>query len=129
MTLEHGELGRPLVVRVLHDGRPQPEDQGQAAQEQHERGADHGATSRGVRSRTAARRRAERARRFLSDAPTSAAEAATIILDGVKAERWRILVGSDAHLMDRMVRDEPEHAYEEEFFSRFVAAAGWHPGR
>jgi NAD(P)-dependent dehydrogenase (short-subunit alcohol dehydrogenase family) len=72
---------------------------------------------------------AERARRFLLDAPTSAAEAATIILDGVKADRWRILVGSDAQLMDRMVRDDPEHAYEEQFFARFAAAAGWHPGR
>jgi NAD(P)-dependent dehydrogenase (short-subunit alcohol dehydrogenase family) len=71
----------------------------------------------------------ERARRFLLDAPTSAAEAARIILNGVKAERWRILVGSDAQLMDRMVRDDPEHAYEEAFFTRFAAAAGWHPGR
>jgi len=72
---------------------------------------------------------AERARRFLLDAPTSAAEAAAIILDGVKADRWRILVGSDAQLMDRMVREDPEHAYEAEFFARFAAAAGWHPGR
>ena len=72
---------------------------------------------------------AERARRFLTDAPTSAAEAAKIILDGVKADRWRILVGSDAQLMDRMVRDDPEHVYEEQFFARFAAAAGWHPGR
>ena len=69
------------------------------------------------------------ARRFLADAPTSAAEAATIILEGVKADRWRILVGSDAQLMDRMVRDDPEQAYEEPFFARFAAAAGWHPGR
>jgi hypothetical protein len=72
---------------------------------------------------------AERARRFLADAPTSAAEAAKIILDGVKADRWRILVGSDAQLMDRMVREDPEHVYEEQFFARFATAAGWHPGR
>jgi NAD(P)-dependent dehydrogenase (short-subunit alcohol dehydrogenase family) len=72
---------------------------------------------------------AERARRFLADAPTTAAEAARIILDGVKADRWRILVGSDAQLMDRMVREDPVHAYEEPFFTRFAAAAGWHPGR
>jgi NAD(P)-dependent dehydrogenase (short-subunit alcohol dehydrogenase family) len=72
---------------------------------------------------------AERARRFLLDAPTTAAEAAALILDGVKADRWRILVGSDAHLMDRMVRDDPEHVYEEQFFTRFATAAGWHPGR
>ena len=72
---------------------------------------------------------AERARRFLTDAPTSAAEAARTILDGVKADQWRILVGSDAQLMDRMVREDPEHAYEDQFFARFAAAAGWHPGR
>lgn len=71
----------------------------------------------------------ERARRFQTDAPTSAAEAARIILDGVKADSWRILVGSDAQLMDRMVRDDPEHAYDQEFFARFATAAGWHPGR
>src|SRR5262249_58890155 len=46
---------------------------------------------------------AERAQRFLQDAPTSAAEAAAIILDGVKAARWRILVGADAHLMDPLL--------------------------
>ena len=72
---------------------------------------------------------AERAQRFLADAPTSAFEAATAILEGVKAERWRILVGSDAELMDRMVRDDPEQAYDDQFFARFAAAAGWHPGR
>ncbi len=39
---------------------------------------------------------AERERRFREEAPTSAAEAATIILNGVKADQWRILVGPDA---------------------------------
>src|SRR5690349_7270082 len=39
----------------------------------------------------------ERAQQFLEDAPTTAAEAATTILDGVKAGRWRILIGRDAH--------------------------------
>ena len=72
---------------------------------------------------------AERARRFVTDAPTSAAEAATIILDGVKADRLRILVGPDAHVIDEMVRQDPDHAYEPEFFTRFAARAGWHPGR
>ena len=43
----------------------------------------------------------------LLDAPTSAAQAAAIILDGVKADRWRILVRLDAQLMDRMVREDP----------------------
>lgn len=72
---------------------------------------------------------AERARRFVTDAPTSAAEAATIILDGVKADRLRILVGPDAHVIDEMVRQDPDHAYEPEFYARFAARAGWYPGR
>jgi NAD(P)-dependent dehydrogenase (short-subunit alcohol dehydrogenase family) len=72
---------------------------------------------------------AERARRFLADAPTSAAEAAAIILDGVKADRLRILVGRDAHLIDGMVRADPDHAYDEDFYERFAAEAGWYPGR
>lgn len=72
---------------------------------------------------------AERARRFVTDAPTSAAEAATIILDGVKADRLRILVGPDAHVIDEMVRQDPDHAYEPDFFARFAGRAGWHPAR
>src|SRR5262250_3228663 len=47
---------------------------------------------------------AELERRFRDEALTSAAQAATIILDGVKADRWRILVGADAHKIDEMVR-------------------------
>jgi hypothetical protein len=71
----------------------------------------------------------ERARRFVTDAPTSAAEAATIILDGVKADRLRILVGPDAQIIDRMVREDPDHAYEPAFYERFATEAGWYPGR
>jgi NAD(P)-dependent dehydrogenase (short-subunit alcohol dehydrogenase family) len=72
---------------------------------------------------------AEGARRFLEDAPMSAATAATVILDGVKADRWRILVGDDAHRMDEMVRAEPENAYEPEFFERLTSGVGWRLGR
>jgi hypothetical protein len=70
-----------------------------------------------------------RARKFLDEAPMTAAEAATVILDGVKAGRWRILVGSDAHHLDEMVRTAPEEAYETGFYERFVAETGWRLGR
>lgn len=60
----------------------------------------------------------KRAVEFRENAPTSAADAADIILDGVRAGRWRILVGEDAHALDRMVRAEPEAAYEPEFARR-----------
>ncbi|MGD8862230.1 MAG: SDR family oxidoreductase [Myxococcales bacterium] len=59
----------------------------------------------------------QRMRDFRDKAPLSAAGAATIILDGVREERWRILVGEDAKLLDRMVREHPEKAYDPDFFS------------
>jgi NAD(P)-dependent dehydrogenase (short-subunit alcohol dehydrogenase family) len=68
---------------------------------------------------------AERERRFREEAPTSAAEAAAIILDGVKADRWRILVGDDAHKIDELVRQSPERAYDVDFFENFAREAGW----
>ena len=71
------------------------------------------------------RKWAERARRFQEDAPTTAAEAARIILDGVKAERWRILVGDDAHRLDERVRHDPEHAYDAVFFESVAREIGW----
>ena len=43
-----------------------------------------------------------------------------IILDGVKAERWRILVGDDAHKLDERVRETPEQAYKPEFYQSFA---------
>ena len=42
-------------------------------------------------------------------------QAATIILDGVRANQWRILVGPDAVALDRAVRRDPENAYEPDF--------------
>jgi NAD(P)-dependent dehydrogenase (short-subunit alcohol dehydrogenase family) len=52
---------------------------------------------------------------FRNKAPLSPAQAAAIILDGVRNDRWRILVGDDAHTVDRMVREAPEQAYEADF--------------
>jgi NAD(P)-dependent dehydrogenase (short-subunit alcohol dehydrogenase family) len=49
---------------------------------------------------------------FRDGAPVSAAEAATIILDGVRSDTWRILVGDDAHALDEAIRREPTHAYD-----------------
>jgi NAD(P)-dependent dehydrogenase (short-subunit alcohol dehydrogenase family) len=46
------------------------------------------------------------------NAPTSAAEAATIILDGVRSGEWRILVGEDAKQLDTFVRANPESTYD-----------------
>jgi len=49
---------------------------------------------------------------FRDKAPVSAAEAATVILDGVRSGAWRILVGEDAKMIDAAVRAKPEAAYD-----------------
>jgi len=65
---------------------------------------------------------------FRDKAPVSAADAATIILDGVLAGAWRILVGKDAKMIDEKVREKPEAAYDyAELFSSLTgdtSAAG-----
>jgi NAD(P)-dependent dehydrogenase (short-subunit alcohol dehydrogenase family) len=49
---------------------------------------------------------------FRDKAPLSAADAATVILDGVRSGAWRILVGDDARRLDAAVRANPEAAYD-----------------
>jgi hypothetical protein len=67
---------------------------------------------------------AEFARCVRDEAPTTAAQAATIILDGVRAERWRILVGDDARILDEMVRADPETVYEPAFSAALAEKTG-----
>jgi NAD(P)-dependent dehydrogenase (short-subunit alcohol dehydrogenase family) len=62
---------------------------------------------------------------FRDNAPMTAAEAASIILDGVREERWRILVGKDAQVLDRLVRESPEEAYEPSFMERLKSETDW----
>ena len=50
---------------------------------------------------------------FRDNAPVSAAQAATTILDGVRAGEWRILVGDDAVALDNAVRADPLAVYGE----------------
>jgi NAD(P)-dependent dehydrogenase (short-subunit alcohol dehydrogenase family) len=58
---------------------------------------------------------------FRDKAPVNAAEAATIILDGVRSGAWRILVGQDAKMLDAKVRAKPEAVYDPEFVSELAA--------
>lgn len=62
---------------------------------------------------------------FRDAAPMTAAEAAKVILDGVRSRRWRILVGEDAVGLDRLVREDPEGAYSTEFMERLVSETNW----
>ena len=58
---------------------------------------------------------------FRDNAPTTAAEAADIILNAVKADQWRVLVGEDAGVLDEEVRRDPWSAYEPAFVDRLHA--------
>lgn len=60
----------------------------------------------------------EASRRFRETAPVSAAAAAAAILDGVRAGRWRILVGRLAKRVDALARARPEAVYEAGFERR-----------
>ena len=61
---------------------------------------------------------------FRDNAPMTAAEASKVILDGVRHGKWRILVGEDAQRLDVFVRNDPEHAYDVDFFTLFPSASG-----
>jgi NAD(P)-dependent dehydrogenase (short-subunit alcohol dehydrogenase family) len=60
---------------------------------------------------------------FRDKAPVSAAQAATIILDGVRSGSWRILVGEDAKTLDALVRANPEAAYDYAEMGKMAAQA------
>jgi NAD(P)-dependent dehydrogenase (short-subunit alcohol dehydrogenase family) len=49
---------------------------------------------------------------FRESAPLSAEGAARVILDGVRHDAWRILVGDDALALDEAIRREPTAAYD-----------------
>jgi len=63
---------------------------------------------------------------FRDTAPMSSAAAAKVILDGVRAGKWRILVGEDAQFLDESVRADPDNAYTAGFY-RMLQAAGYFP--
>ncbi len=58
---------------------------------------------------------------FKDNAPMTAATAAEVILNGVRDNRWRILVGEDAQALDSHVRKDPEAAYDANFMDRLRA--------
>ncbi len=57
---------------------------------------------------------------FRDKAPLTAAQGAKIILDGVRNEQWRILVGDDAEFLDGMIRQYAETAYELSFVEKLI---------
>ncbi len=53
----------------------------------------------------------------LQDQGFAAAQAATIILDGVRSGAWRILVGEEAKVLDKQVRANPEAPFNYENYA------------
>ena len=122
-----GHIGTsiPLNSRKIQSGNLSEEIDGRQIEQARARIASMGRDVASLSDDDIRKMVAERERRFREEAPTSAAEAATIILDGVKADKWRILVGKDAHQINELVREAPERAYDLDFFERFAAKAGW----
>jgi NAD(P)-dependent dehydrogenase (short-subunit alcohol dehydrogenase family) len=114
-----GHVGTDIVANSLRArGLPEPEHMSDAQlQELIPHDAQAGLIRAGLLAEGAS---AEDLRRLLvrmttdfrDKAPLSAADAATIILDGVRSGAWRILVGEDAKMLDAKVRAKPEAAYD-----------------
>ena len=110
-----GHVGTDIVANTLRA-------HGHAGAGRHDRRADRG--DQGLPGRGQAGRPRRATRRSAQDpasswraegkdrALLSAAEAATIILDGVRSGAWRILVGKDVAFVDERVRSRPESAYD-----------------
>jgi NAD(P)-dependent dehydrogenase (short-subunit alcohol dehydrogenase family) len=108
-----GHIGTDIVNnsrRVL--GTPDPDDMTtEDLAEVRRTMAQRGMPADGVADDDLRKGVAMMAEMFKTTAPLNAAQAATIILDGVRAGKWRILVGDDAHLLDEKVRENPEAVY------------------
>jgi NAD(P)-dependent dehydrogenase (short-subunit alcohol dehydrogenase family) len=126
-----GHIGTSIVSnsRKVMSGNASDEVTAAEIEQVRARMAAMGIDTAGLSDQEIEARVRDRARRFLEEAPTSAAAAASIILDGVKAGQWRILVGDDAHRIDERVREKPERAYDLDFFQSLAGEIGWRLGR
>jgi NAD(P)-dependent dehydrogenase (short-subunit alcohol dehydrogenase family) len=120
-----GHIGTSIGInsRLLH-GKSSFADMSPAElEETRARMARQGIPTEGVSDEQLRAAMQQRVEEFRDNAPLTAAQAATIILDGVRNEEWRILVGEDAHELDRRVRERPEEAYELSFAAEILSEA------
>jgi len=124
-----GHIGTSIVInsgKILgHEPKEMSDAEVEVAKERMARMGFDASAASNDQVRQALQQRAED---FRDNAPMTAAEAAKVILDGVREGRWRILVGHDAQVLDRMVREEPENAYEADFMERYLKQSGWKLG-
>jgi NAD(P)-dependent dehydrogenase (short-subunit alcohol dehydrogenase family) len=121
-----GHIGTSIVInsgRILgHDPKEMSDDEVEAERDRMER---FGFPMEGVTTDQVRQGLQMIGETFRDNAPMTAAEAATVILDGVRQDQWRILVGKDAHVLDRLVRESPEEAYEESFMEKLRSQTTW----
>src|SRR5262249_35783507 len=127
-----GHVGTDIVANSLRArGLPEPEQMSEAQLEGliprdvQARMIEGGLLPEGASADDLRRFLVRMATDFREKAPLSAADAAAVILDGVRAGAWRILVGEDAKMLDASVRARPEAAYDyaELFAAQAEAAA------
>jgi NAD(P)-dependent dehydrogenase (short-subunit alcohol dehydrogenase family) len=120
-----GHVGASIVAntRRIH-GLPGPQDMDQAELDQaRARLSGSGLLAEGASDEELRQLITQLENAFKDQAPLTAAQAATIILDGVRSGTWRILVGQDAALLDRLIRARPEAAYDyKELFNEAAVA-------
>ncbi|HBZ69496.1 MAG TPA: short-chain dehydrogenase [Deltaproteobacteria bacterium] len=124
-----GHIGTSIVINSARAfGRDPKEMTEEQIDQARERMARLGIDLKGVPSDLIRAGIQQQADAFRDQAPMTAAQAARVILDGVRSERWRILVGEDAQVIDRLVRETPEEAYEASFMEKLREQANWRFG-
>ncbi len=109
-----GHVGTDILVNTRRaHGLPGPEDLSDAELAEARAGLTAlGLLAKGASDDEVRQQVAQLENGFRDKAPVSAAQAATIILDGVRSGAWRILVGEDARMIDTAVRAKPEATYD-----------------
>ncbi len=109
-----GHVGTNIVLTSLraHNMLPESESMTEAQLEARAGLISAGLLAEGASAGDVRRFLIQAGNDFRDKAPLSAADAATIILDGVRSGAWRILVGQDAVMLDERVRAKPEAAYD-----------------
>jgi NAD(P)-dependent dehydrogenase (short-subunit alcohol dehydrogenase family) len=109
-----GHVGTDIVANTLRVlGHPDPGDMSDAElQDALAKLVGAGALPEDASVEDVRRMAAQAVSDFRDKAPVTAAEAAAVILDGVRSGAWRILIGKDAARLDERIRATPEAAYD-----------------
>jgi NAD(P)-dependent dehydrogenase (short-subunit alcohol dehydrogenase family) len=121
-----GHIGTSIGInsRLLHGKPPFADMSPEEVEETRARMARRGVPTEGVSDEQLRAAMQQLLEDFRDKAPLTGAQAATIILDGVRNEEWRILVGEDARDLDQRVRERPEEAYELTFGGLDIGGVG-----